>query len=192
MNPMTDQPRRSHRVRNLSAGVVCALLFFYGVPLRWDTSSDDLASQLLALAGFLVGVGGLIWLIARRIRHYLREPEGMGARIDGILLLVFVAVVFFAQFYYRLEIHDPAEFAGLVTRTDALYYTVVTLGTVGYGDVHATGQIARIATMAQIAFDLVIIGTLLTIFTSALSRRLERAADRAAAAKLSDGPDTTR
>ncbi|WP_052314278.1 potassium channel family protein [Nocardia thailandica] len=189
---MTDQPRRSTRVRNLVAGVVCALLFFYGVPLRWDIGGDNIASQILALICFLIGLGGLIWLIARRIRHYLRDPEAMGSRIDSILLLVFVAVVFFAQFYYRLEIHDPAEFSGLATRTDSLYYTVVTLGTVGYGDVHATGQVARIATMAQIAFDLVIIGTLLTIFTSALTRRLERAADRAAAAKLSGATDTTR
>ena len=44
--------------------------------------------------------------------------------------------------------------------------TVVTLGTVGYGDVHAIGQLARVVTMVQVAFDLVVIGALIAVASS--------------------------
>ena len=42
----------------------------------------------------------------------------------------------------------------------------VTLGTVGYGDVHAVGQLARVITMIQVAFDLVVIGALIAVASS--------------------------
>jgi hypothetical protein len=43
---------------------------------------------------------------------------------------------------------------------------VITLGTVGYGDVHAVGQMARVVSMVQVAFDLVVIGALIAVATS--------------------------
>ena len=60
--------------------------------------------------------------------------------------------------------------AGLDTRTDALYFTVVTLGTVGYGDVHPVGQAARLIATTQIAFDLVFVAALLSVFSSRVTR----------------------
>ncbi|MEV0030387.1 ion channel [Nocardia sp. NPDC050793] len=167
-------------LRNVAA-LLCALLFFYGVPLEWNLT-DNWSGRLLGLTAFLAGVGGLIWLAARRINRYLREPQATGGRVDGILLLLCVVAMFFALYYYRLAVQYPDQFEGLVTRTDALYYTIVTLGTVGYGDIHAVGQAARIATMVQIIFDLVVIGSLLAIVSSGVTHRLEAAARRAAAA----------
>ena len=68
--------------------------------------------------------------------------------------------------YYVIQTTDPTQFDDLATRTDALYYTVITLGTVGYGDVHAVGQFARVISMIQVAFDLVVIGALIAVATS--------------------------
>ncbi|WP_067784238.1 potassium channel family protein [Nocardia amikacinitolerans] len=186
---MTDSRRFSgaiHVLRNVAA-LVCALLFFYGVPMEWDLS-DDWSGQWLGLAAFLAGVGGLIWLATRRVRRYLREPRATGGRVDGLLLMLCVVVMFFAIYYYRLAVQYPGEFEGLVTRTDALYYTIVTLGTVGYGDIHAIGQTARIATMVQIVFDLVVIGSLLAIVSSGVTHRLETAARHAQVAEPEKAP----
>ncbi|MEV6388736.1 potassium channel family protein [Nocardia xishanensis] len=176
---MTESQRVSgsgHVLRN-AAALLCALLFYYGVPIDWDRDVD-LPGRILGFAAFLAGVGGLIWLTVRRIERYLRAPLMTGGRVDGILLLLCVVAMFFALFYYRLGVHYPGQFEGLSTRTDALYYTVVTLGTVGYGDVHAIGQAARIATMVQIIFDLIVIGSLLAIVSTGVARRLEVAAGR--------------
>ncbi|TFH53046.1 two pore domain potassium channel family protein [Actinomyces viscosus] len=61
---------------------------------------------------------------------------------------------------YAMATHQPDQFTGLVTRTDALYFTVTTISTVGYGDVHAVGQAARGLVTAMIVFDVVFLGAL--------------------------------
>ncbi|NDO91033.1 two pore domain potassium channel family protein [Cellulosimicrobium cellulans] len=85
----------------------------------------------------------------------------------GLLLPV---VTFFALAYYLMA----DQFVGIENRTDALYFAVVTLGTVGFGDVHPTGEAAKIVTMVQIALDLVVVGVLVSIATSRAQARVGR------------------
>lgn len=54
------------------------------------------------------------------------------------------------------------------TRTDALYFTIVTMATIGYGDIHATGQFARVLVMIAVLFQF----TFLTALISTITRRL--------------------
>lgn len=81
---------------------------------------------------------------------------------------------------YVVARDQPAEFVGLDTRLDALYFSMVTLTTVGYGDVSAHGQLARGLVTCQLAFDLVFVGALVGLFQARLQERpvdTERAAD---------------
>lgn len=89
-----------------------------------------------------------------------------GVRVRSLLTLLYPVVVLFALTYYVIAHANPAQFEGIATRTDSLYYTVVTLGTVGYGDVHAVGQLAKWVTIIQVAFDLVVIGALIAVASS--------------------------
>ena len=133
-------------------------------------------SDALGLLIFIGGVGGLTWLIWWQIRRYVAGlSSDAGGRVQGLLAMLYVVVVFFALFYYVLELNAPGQFEGIQTRTDALYFTAITLGTVGYGDIHAVGQIARAATMVQVAFDLVVIAALLAVASSNIARRVDRA-----------------
>lgn len=162
--------KRAHLWRN-SVTIVCALLFYYCVPLGWDLGVSR-PVQVMTLLLFTAGVAGLGWLAYRRVGQYLAATWDTGRRVDGLLLLITLVIVFFSLFYYLLEQRQPGQFDGLETRTDALYYTVATLGTVGFGDVSAAGQVARIASTVQIVFDLVVIGTLLAVMTTAITRRM--------------------
>ncbi len=174
-----------HALRNAAAAGF-ALILYYSVPMGVFFELDAWPGRVLGVVGFLCGVAGLGWLVWRRIEYFLKAPAGAGGRVDGVLLVVCVVCVVFSLFYYRLQQLHPDQFEGLSTRTDALYYTLVTLGTVGFGDVHAVGQVARVVTMVQIVFDLVVIGTLISIVTSRVNTRI-------VAAEISDdGPDTTR
>jgi hypothetical protein len=130
--------------RNL-ATLGCALLVFYGVPVQW---SLDAHRDAVGIILFVVGAVGLAWLVVLQIRHLTAGGEGRN-RAGGVLTVLYFVVVFFALSYYVIELNAPDQFDGIVTRTDALYYTVVTLGTVGYGDIHATGQLARAGTMVR-------------------------------------------
>ncbi|TDD99116.1 potassium channel family protein [Jiangella asiatica] len=160
----------AHVLRSV-ATLACALLVYYGLPLRGFDHPSAAAGLILLAAG----IAGLVCLAALQVRRFVARPEDTGLRVASLLSVLYVVVVFFAAAYYLIERTDPAQFDGLDTRTDSLYFVVVTLGTVGYGDVHAAGQVARAATMMQIVFDLVVIGALFAVMSSQIARRLDRA-----------------
>ncbi len=120
---------------------------------------------------FIAGLVVLAALIAITIRRLLQA--GQETRLLGLIVLLVVSVLFFAEAYYLLA-REAGQFAGLRTRTDALYFTVSTLATVGFGDVHAAGQLARAAVTAQIVFDLVFLGTAAAVLTRLLRARAAR------------------
>src|SRR5690349_16020015 len=120
-----------------------AVLFYYFVPV---TNQDH---PIWRWAVFIVGLTLLSLLILRQLMKQLRAGPDPGVRIRSLITLLYPVVALFALAYYIMQTADPTQFESLETRTDALYYTVVTLGTVGYGDVHAVGQLARIISMIQ-------------------------------------------
>lgn len=140
-----------------------ALLFYYFVPVDTEKSRP-----LVDIVLFIVGLIALIWLIVWQLRKQLAAGSDTGVRVRSLLTLLYPAVVLFALAYYVIQSKDHTQFVGLITRTDALYYTIVTLGTVGYGDVHAAGQLGRSISMIQVAFDLIVVGSLIAVATSRL------------------------
>jgi hypothetical protein len=60
--------------------------------------------------------------------------------------------------YFLLEFHGHRSFSQPLTRTDALYFTVTTFSTTGYGDITAKSQTARLLVTFQMLADLVVLG----------------------------------
>ncbi|MEU0198093.1 MULTISPECIES: potassium channel family protein [unclassified Streptomyces] len=105
-------------------------------------------------------------LLLRQVRDVVLEKPHTRSGLM-IALLMCLAVLVFSSGYYALA-QQPGQFTGLRTRVDALYFTVVTLATVGYGDITPRGQEARVVTVVQILYTLVF----LTAAATALTRRL--------------------
>lgn len=135
------------RVLVSGAGV---LLAFYAVPVRW-TTGDRL---VLALAQTALGVGLLAWAIIGQLK---RRFAGHHTDLPFLATLLTLVLAVFSLGYFALESARPGEMADLTTRTDALYFTLQVLTTVGLGDIHASGQAARLLVSAQMAFDLVFV-----------------------------------
>jgi voltage-gated potassium channel len=57
-----------------------------------------------------------------------------------------------------------------LTRTDALYFTVTVFTTVGFGDIVATTQVARLVVTVQMILDLVVLGLGVRVFLGAVQR----------------------
>jgi voltage-gated potassium channel len=140
------------------------MFFYYLVPLPDDESS------VLRLLGFGIGLGAMMSLVVSQVRRQLHAPDNHTVRVNSLLVVLYLVVVFFALAYVQIERSSPGQFADLQTRTDALYFTVTTLGTVGYGDVHPVGQVARVVATVQIAFDLVFVAALLSVFSGRVSQ----------------------
>jgi voltage-gated potassium channel len=149
--------------RALRASVLVTLLLlgYFVAPVEPQLHPSGLAR----LVGTLLVLGALAAGLTRMLRLHVRDEE---RRVEGLVLGIVVVVVVFAFGFYALEYHQPGQVAGLHTRIDALYYTVATLSTIGYGDVHAVGQAARVLVMVQVVFDLVFVAAAANLLTSHL------------------------
>ena len=78
-------------------------------------------------------------------------------RLEALVAVLYAFVVFTSLVYLALA-SDQGQFTGLNNRVDALYFTMSTIATVGFGDVHATGEVARAVVTVQIFLDLIIVG----------------------------------
>lgn len=168
--------------------MVASLLIFYRAPVVHEKVDG---SPVEGLVLFTLGLAALLALLAVQVRRQVRARHDLTVRVQSIFGLISPFICFFAYIYYALQISDATAFVGMSTRTDALYFTVVTLGTVGYGDIHPVGEYAKLVTMVQIILDLVLIGALVNVVTARLRDRAElRRAAQTPATLSSPSPDT--
>ncbi|GLZ76701.1 hypothetical protein Afil01_15080 [Actinorhabdospora filicis] len=137
------------------------------------------ALPLLRGIGSVLILAGLAVLFVRQIKAQARASEDTTVRLESLFYLVSLTVFVFAFTYYALARSQPGQFAGLSTRTDALYFTVTTMATVGFGDVHAAGQVARGLVTVNMIFNVVFVG----VFASVLAARVRRAVERRRSAR---------
>jgi len=122
----------------------------------------------------------------------LLQVEDPNRRVDGLLLALVVGVLCFALVFYRVEISDPGQIAGLSTRLDSLYFTMSTLLTIGYGDVHAVGQLARGLVLVQMIFNVVVIATAASTITSRVRANAQKRAEARRDAHPDESPHERR
>ena len=165
------------------ASTTACLTVYYGVPLPTDEAPEvvqlvvfavgrqlfALEQRAVQLVVFAVGLVLLCALLVVQVRRQLRAWGTPSVRVQSVMGLLLPVVTFFALAYYLMA----DQFVGIENRTDALYFAVVTLGTVGYGDVHPVGEAAKIVAMVQIVLDLVVVGVLVSIATSRARARAE-------------------
>ncbi|MGW4382718.1 potassium channel family protein [Kitasatospora sp. NPDC004531] len=153
----------------LLGGPVLLLTAYFAVPLDWFGPRHPVLSWVaFGVLLTLVGAG----LLGEARRQVLGLP---GRPVPVILLLLCAALVVFAGAYLAMS-KQPGELEGLNTKVDALYFTVITMATVGYGDIHPSGQLARIVVMLQLLYTVVF----LTTGVTALSRQVKTRAIRRA------------
>lgn len=184
--PVSRRPQRRHRWHALSTTLLVAgalLTIILTVPLSHSDALE--AWWLIPLA--VVALTLLIAALIRTIRH--------GSNIMRLINLMLVAVTAFTLAFYSIATGVPGEFDGISTRIDALYFTLTTMTTTGYGDITATGQTARVLVSLALLFDLVFLGLLGTELSRLLGRRAaataEAAKSEAAASKHADSTSAT-
>ncbi len=149
-------------LRSVLVAVVLVVLY-YVVPLdrRWDA---DTAIRLLL--GIVVFAGVMVWEV--RAIAGSRYPGLRAAETLGLILPLFL--VLFASTYFVMERASAASFTEPLTRTDALYFTVTVFSTVGFGDITARSEAARVVLIVQMLADLVFLGAGLRVLLGAVHR----------------------
>lgn len=136
--------------------------FLVPVPGRMRESS-----WILVFTAGLIVLALMIVLMIRRLLH-----ADIDARARSLIVLLACVVLFFSWANVTLS-RIPGEFSDLHTKIDSLYFSVSTLATVGFGDVHAAGQLARAAVTLEMLFNLVFLGTAITMVTGLWRRQFQ-------------------
>jgi len=144
------------------------LVIYYAIPVG---SFGVTGRTVLSLFLTLLGIAVLAIAITGQVRRQLAmDPT---AHVQSLFMLLELVVVVFAIGYYIVAISAPGQIADLHTRTDSLYFTLSTLTTIGFGDVHAVGQLARVLVIIQMVFDVVFVAAVAATLRGRFSSRLK-------------------
>ncbi len=141
---------------------------YFLLPLDRLGPSRPVLSWLL----FGLALGLIAALLLRQVVHVLLSLRDVrpGMVIPPLMCL---AILVFATAYLALA-QRPGELDGIATRLDALYFTLVSLATIGYGDITPHGQAARLVTVLQIVYTFVFLTAAATSLTRYLRDELRR------------------
>lgn len=159
---------RDRRFRSL-LGLAAVLVLYFFVPVE---SGKDPALLVFNLTITAVAVAVVALVVAREFK---RMTLGEELRFTGgqLLIALEIVLVVFSLTYYSLAIYGTNEMSGLNTKIDALYFTATTVGTVGYGDIHSVGQLARVLNTIQIVFDVVFLAAFVRLISTAATLHAE-------------------
>ena len=148
-----------------SAAVLVAL--YYLLPL-------DHTARWLAITTLVIGLVALIGLIAFQVRAIVRSPFPGPRAIEALATSLSLVLLLFAGTYVVMATHSASNFGEHLTHTDALYFTVTVFSTVGFGDITAKTEAARLVVTGQMVTDLVIVGVGIRIIAGAVTRGEQR------------------
>lgn len=114
--------------------------------------------------GLFIGIGLLVALIAWELYRTVNDPYPEVRAATGLVVLITAVIVVFALVYATMSEVNPAAFTEPLTKSDAVYYTVTTLSTTGFGDITAVSTSARWVVTGQMLFDLVLLVGLARVF----------------------------
>jgi hypothetical protein len=147
----------------LTASIPLAVYFL--IPL------DKEFGDLLALLLVITVAGSLIPLSFRQARLVLRSPHPLLDAVRCIVTGFVMVIVSFSSAYYVLGTGREDQIVGLETKLDAVYFSVTIMATVGFGDIHATGQLARGIVTWNMVVNFALLAVALRVVSWALKER---------------------
>ena len=145
----------------LSGAVMVAL--YYVLPLNARSSGYLILELTVGLALFAGMMAWQVRAITRSKRPRIRAIQALATATPLFLLL-------FAATYFIMSQDTPATFTEALSRSDSLYFTITVFATVGFGDISAQDEIARLVVAAQMLLDLIVLGFGIQVILGAVQR----------------------
>jgi voltage-gated potassium channel len=143
-------------VARLVAFSVVVLSLYFVIPVG-GFNNDNPAAAWIRLAGVvLVFFAALALQLRMILMAHIPKVRAAAAVVETLLMFLCL----FALLYSSMSSTDPSSFSEPLTKTDALYFTISTFATVGFGDITPVNQLARAVVSVQMIADL---GALLLI-----------------------------
>ena len=111
-------------------GAAVLVTAYYIVPESLESAPSVVLR--IVVTGIVVAV-----MLGWQVRAIVDAELPLLRAMEALALTVTLMVVGFASFYIQVSKRDPTAFNEVLNRTGALYFTMTTLATIGYGDIHA-------------------------------------------------------
>ena len=149
------------------ATTVALVALYYLLPL-------DHSTRWLAITMLVIGLVALIGLIAFQVRTIIVSPFPGLRAVEALATSIPLFLLLFASTYVVMGAIAANSFNQPMTRTDALYFTVTVFATVGFGDITAKTETARLLVTGQMIVDLIILGIGARVILGAVQRGRQR------------------
>jgi hypothetical protein len=146
------------------------VVLYYLLPLDQPFGAGSAVRVLIGLAVFAAMA---VWQIRSIISS--RYPAVKAFQAVGLILPFYILL--FSSTYFVMERTSAASFTEPMTRTDALYFSVTVLSTVGFGDITPKSEVARIVLIVQMLGDFVLVGVGVRLLLLAVNRGRQRRSD---------------
>ena len=161
-----DLPRRA-RTKVVMASLMRSIGTVVVLAIAYAVVPFDHASDVHLWAWVLSAIVLITVALVFEIRMILsaRFP-GMKA-IEALIMLIALIVFVFSATYVSLSQSAPGTFSEPINKFGGIYFTVTVLSTVGFGDITARTNGARMVVVFQMLFDIVLIGAVVRLLFSA-------------------------
>jgi hypothetical protein len=155
--PFDDLPARPGRrvvlvsVLGTIVRVAAVLAIYFLIPM-------DQAMNVATVTELTLGVLGLFVVVAWQLRGIIRSLYPGLRAVEALSFTLPLFVLMFATAYFLMEQARASSFTEPLSRLDAMYFSVTVFSTVGFGDIAARSEAARVAVTVQMALDLVLLG----------------------------------
>ena len=176
LEKLTPGARRRIVLKSLLRAVLTStvlIVLYYLFPLN-ERSGLGLVVNLVG------GIAVLVVVLVLNVWQILTSDYPGLRALDATAVAVPLLLVIFAAIYVQIATGQPAAFSEQMSRTDALYFTVTVLSTVGFGDITPVSTAARVATMVQMVGDIILFAIFAKVITSAIAEGRSRRSARIA------------
>ena len=166
--PSIQASSKAERRRLVAIGLVRSSVTAIALVAAYYLLPLDRLSGVLAVS-LAVGLLILTGIAAYQVRAIIRHRHSAVRAIEALAITVPLFLLLFAATYFLMAQANTGNFnVHALSRTDSLYFTITVFATVGFGDISATSQVARIAVMTQMILDLLVLGLLVRVFLNAV------------------------
>jgi voltage-gated potassium channel len=143
------------------------VVLYYWLPLEGR-------SDAWAVTQLVIGLVVLLGVVAWEVRAIITAEYPRMRVVRAVFVAVPFYVIVFAVTYFLLAQSGGPDFNEPLSRSDALYFTVTVLSTVGFGDIVPRSELARLIVTLQMVANLVLIGLGLRTLLGAAELGLQR------------------
>jgi|RhiMethySRZTD1v2_1073278.scaffolds.fasta_scaffold43966_3 voltage-gated potassium channel len=150
-------------IRSLASAAVLVTAYFL-LPFTRLSNGNLIAEFVVGVLLVVVVLTGQTVATLRSGYPLLRSAEAMATTIPLFLVV-------FSTTHYLINGLSAGSYSEPMTRFDALYFTITTFATVGFGDITPVSFPARFVTLVQMMGGLILIGVVARVLIGAARLR---------------------